>query len=318
MDFIDSWNKDRTYIEYSYTKLQHGPSDFDAIADFQKYITTNVALFGEIAPLKIVPHVREKGRTPFYDIVSRPDIFTPRILCFGEYLTNRRRSEYGIIPYGTYERFCVLMHEDTWKIFSRENEQIAANIDDIAKQDRDIVTSFFAKLTGFDFEKPRGSKSAKPASDAHFRQKIYALAGFINDEIVKDVIYGQCGLVVSEKFRLSLEVIDPPMDEFWSWIAKRIKHNRHSFIIADLLCAGDIDLHKDIKLIPIRHCLSPIPVGIGFTLTALPKMLMNEEHAKLVRSLKDYFRDASRLGALKEDFRRSGVELTTDMYIDNS
>jgi hypothetical protein len=297
-DFVENWRKERQVVKFPYRKTDGGPGDFLAIADFQDAIFKKARSFDDVASLPVASEISDSPG--YFDVALRADMnFRPRIFCFGFYQTNERRSHHGLIPYGRHTKLGVLFGKTGWEAFESAHADTARNISGALKQSRESVRSFLIEV----IDHVTQNKGSQPSP------MIYSLDGFIHDEVIAEIIYRRCEPSIANRFAsLSEKIIAPSQDIFSTAVSEKLKKNEHTVFLVDLLYA-DVFRGKTskFKLLEIEHHLT-IPVGIGFTHTALPRMLEREEPEQITEALCTYLEEENRRETLTSDFLKIGVE----------
>lgn len=290
-EFVDNYNQQRTIVKFKY--------DDELLGEFQEAVASRARTFEN------VESVIDEGETVFFDVVLRADMaYLPRIFAFGFYLTNQRRSHYAIIPYGVHERFGVLMDSGLWTKIKNENPN-DSNLDETnlnEQSQRGVVKNFFTKLIEFADRENRNESAARK------KKKIFSQDGFIHEEVLAEIVYRNGERTIADKFVNLSKTFQASREELPETISELL--SKGNIVLYDLLYHRSL---KDVignKVVGFKlpHHLA-IPVGIGFTLTALPEMIKSGEWSKLAESVRLFASDESRTSALKNALSEIGVSL---------
>ena len=244
------------------------------------------------------------GEDRYFDVAARPELaLRPRIFSFAFYLTRERRHHYGVLPYGWHRRFGLVIHEALLDEIARTLEVEVSELKESVKNDANYVVTFLNELlTKIDQASNTGKESF-----------IYSVDGFIHDEVAADLIYGRALVNLRPVFtKRCRKFIPEEAQQIGKEIATRLGSATHSVVLLDNIYS-QVALPNGFRLLEISHGLK-IPVGIGYTLTALPKLMSEGWIGNLYGSLDVFFRQHdSELSAITAEFDSQGVELDSNL-----
>lgn len=229
----------------------------------------------------------------YFDVTQRPDLLydTPLLFAFPFYLTESRRSSFGVLPYGDHHSIGLLLHKNAF-----HGAFGAASQDDVAKD-----LGIFRK--GFNvFLSQMANQSGK----------IHHFQGFIYDEIFPHLV-SYYGSPETKQSFYELGKVREPVENVRSLHEEALKVMRKaepsSLFALDLIVAEEIErgLKKErdeFVVLRVAHN-QRIPVGIGFTLPLLPRLLEEGNWRALLRAAQKCLT----AGSGSQDFESIGITL---------
>lgn len=231
----------------------------------------------------------------FFDITERPDLLyeTPILFSFPFFLTDSRRNFFGVIPYGDHESIGFLLSK---KLLL---EVLPAGIGEI--KDEGKLKKFFNDLIN---------------TVATKQGTIYNFRGFIYKEILPQMVADLGSPDTMSRFtkiaKEEIPVTDAD-DLEYSALETIKKAGDHSVVVIDLVIKKALEQSlseqsgREFIVVQIEH-KQPIPVGIGFTLPLLPKLLQDNNWDGLLNAAARIIQEE----AMQDRFKAIGIRLRED------